>query len=57
MGERKQRNFRTGGWPAAFNVSLVEEIEWKRKVNVKGSEVGRQQEDEAVDQGDSCGQL
>ena len=40
-----------GGW-LAVNVSLVEEIEGKGKVYVKGSEVAGKQEDETINQGD-----
>ena len=55
VAERERRNFGMGGW-LAVDVSLVEEIEGKGKVYVKGSEVGGKQEDETVDQGDPCGQ-
>lgn len=44
-----------GGW-LAVDVALVEEIEGKGKVYVKGSEVGGKQKDETIDQGDPCGQ-
>ena len=51
VAERKWRNFGIGGW-LAVNVSLVEEIEGKGKVYVKGSEVAGKQEDETINQGD-----
>ena len=51
MAERKRRNFGLGEW-LAVDVSLVEEIEGKGKVYVKGSEVGGKQEDETINHGD-----